>query len=494
MPNSFTSCNADSNSWRMKGYEMEVSHKTKILESPAIEQLCKYLTERNESWVNDSSIPDLETFETELHECMMGLERELVAEELSRYDVDAKTVEVEGEQYNWVMSSPETYQSAAGEIRIERQLYRRSGQQSKCICPLEMQSGMVMGLMTPRAARQSAFVLAQMPAATAEKLFVEMGNLTPSRSTLGKIPLAISEVWEPRRVEWEDELRYTEVMPSDAAVLVVSQDGVMTPMKDGDRAAKRTQPDKQPQGPSGYKEVGCGTVTLYDYEGVRLQTLRYGRMPEKNKVTLHKQLEAECQSIFSVRPDLTVVMLADGAKDNWQSLGTLDFGLAPDITPPQVVNIVDYFHAAEHLKEGCDAIWGQASVEAKAHFERLRILLKEHEKGVDKVINVLRYHFGRTKAPTRKELIRKQLTYFRNQQERMRYADYLRQGLPIASGVVEAACKTLVTQRMKCSGMAWKQAGGQAVLTLRSLIQSDRWQRAWNLIKGGFCTPVTICA
>jgi len=76
----------------------------------------------------------------------------------------------------------------------------------------------------------------------------------------------------------------------------------------------------------------------------------------------------------------------------------------------------------------------------------------------------------------------------------MRYADYLAQGLPIASGVVEAACKTLVTQRMKCSGMAWKQTGGQAILTLRSLIQSDRWQHAWHLIKDAFCTPVTISA
>jgi len=473
---------------------MEVSHKTKILESPAVEQLCSYLSHRNESWENAESAPDLETFETELHKCVMALERELVAEELSRYDVHAEAVEVEGVRYNWVMSSPESYQSAAGEIRIERQLYRQSGQKTKSICPLEMRSGVVMGLMTPRAARQSAFVMAQMPAGTAEKLFAEMGNLTPSRSTLGKIPSAISEVWETHRVKWEDELRCTEVIPSEAAVLVVSQDGVMTPMKDGNRAAKRAQPDKQPQGPSGYKEVGCGTVTLYDNEGTRLQTVRYGRMPEKNKVTLHEQLEAECQSVLSVRPDLTVVMLADGAKDNWQSLGTLDFGLDPDVTPPQVVYIVDFFHAAEHLKEGCDAIWGKASVETKAHFERLRVLLKEHPKGVDKVVNVLRYHLGRIKAPTRKEQIRKQLTYFRNQQERMHYADYLRQGLPIASGVVEAACKTLVTQRMKCSGMAWKQAGGQAILTLRSLIQSDRWHRAWNLIKDGFCTPFTICA
>lgn len=476
-----------------KGYVMQVSHSAAILESPALEQLSQYLAQRGASWATAEGVPELESFEKGLHECVMALERELVAQELSRYDVQAERVVVEGVEYKWALSSPGRYQSAAGEIRIERQLYRPAGRSTKSICPLEMRSGMVMGWMTPRAARQSAFALAQLPAATVAALFAEMGNFTPSRSTLGKIPSVLSQLWETERSAWEAEIRCAEVVPATAAVLVVSQDGVMTPMKEGERATKRTQPDKQPQGPAGYKEVGCGTVTLYDEEGSRLQTIRYGRMPEKNKATLHQQLEAECQSILPLRPDLTVMKLADGAKDNWQSLGTLDFGLDPGTPPPPAVEIVDFFHGAEHLKEGCDAIWGKGSLHTKPEFERLRRLLKQEEKGVQKVINVLRYHLGRVKAPTRQARIRQQLTYFRNQRHRMRYADYLRQGLPIASGVVEAACKTLVTQRMKCSGMAWKQLGGQAILTLRSLIQSDRWQQAWSLLKDAFCTPVAIC-
>jgi hypothetical protein len=473
---------------------MKVSHKAAILESPAIDGMCKYLEERSAKWASNEGIPDLETFEKGLHECLMELERELVAEELSRYDVVAERIEVEGVVYHHVLSSSTTYQCGAGEVRVERQLYREGGRGKKSICPLEMQSGIVMGLMTPRAARQSAFLMAHLPAETAEELLAEIGNLTPSRSTLGKVPTALSRVWEPHREAWEREIRKAEVVPEAAAILVVSQDGVMTPMKEGERTKKRTQAEKQPSGPAGYKEVGCGTVSLYDAEGVRLQTVKYGRMPEKNKATLHRQLEAECQSILPKRPDLTVVKLADGAKDNWQSLGSLEFALEQDVPAPHQVEIVDFFHAADHLSDACNAIWGKAQVKTKAEFERLRILLKEHEQGSAKVINVLRYHMGRVKTPSRKDVIRKQLTYFRNQRRRMRYADYLAQGLPIASGVVEATCKTLVTQRMKCSGMAWKQTGGQAILTLRSLIQSDRWLHAWLLLKDTFCTPVTICA
>jgi hypothetical protein len=88
----------------------------------------------------------------------------------------------------------------------------------------------------------------------------------------------------------------------------------------------------------------------------------------------------------------------------------------------------------------------------------------------------------------------KELTYFRNQRHRMHYAAYLRENLPIASGVVEAACKTLVTQRLKQSGMRWKTPGGQSILTLRSLIQSERWQRSWDLLRENYQQTILVSA
>jgi len=73
----------------------------------------------------------------------------------------------------------------------------------------------------------------------------------------------------------------------------------------------------------------------------------------------------------------------------------------------------------------------------------------------------------------------------------MRYAALLKKNLPIGSGVVEAACKTLVTERMKRSGMAWRKKGGQAILTLRSLMQSDRWDRGWSFFAQRYFAKVT---
>jgi hypothetical protein len=155
------------------------------------------------------------------------------------------------------------------------------------------------------------------------------------------------------------------------------------------------------------------------------------------------------------------------------------------------VQIVDFYHACEHLKEGCDAIWGESTPRGHAEFARLRVLLKEAEDGAKRIIQILKYHRGRAKGSRRKR-IGAALTYFRNQRGRMHYAAYQRQHLPIGSGVVEAACKTLVTQRLKCSGMAWTMAGGQAILTLRSLLHSDRWAQAWPLLAADFRTPVVI--
>ncbi len=73
---------------------------------------------------------------------------------------------------------------------------------------------------------------------------------------------------------------------------------------------------------------------------------------------------------------------------------------------------------------------------------------------------------------------------------RMKYRSLLNKNLPIGSGVVEAACKTLASQRMKRSGMSWLYEGGQAILTLRSLIQSDRFDRGWSRIASLYKTRV----
>ena len=135
----------------------------------------------------------------------------------------------------------------------------------------------------------------------------------------------------------------------------------------------------------------------------------------------------------------------------------------------------------EHLRTASD------HAVASDWFERYREVLRHDPCGVDKVIRALR-HLRDSAKPDRAE-IERELAFFRKHRQRMRYHALKAEGVAIGSGVVEAANKTLVTQRMKRSGMRWRIAGGQAVLTFRALIKSARFDRAWKAIIGATDTP-----
>ena len=103
------------------------------------------------------------------------------------------------------------------------------------------------------------------------------------------------------------------------------------------------------------------------------------------------------------------------------------------------------------------------------------IFLRHDPKGVDRVIDSLRYllRMGRGRAE-----IRKALGYFRNNRSRMNYYHIAKEGYPIGSGQVEAANKMLVTHRLKRSGQRWGRDGGQGVLAFRALLKSDRLEQS----------------
>lgn len=473
---------------------MEIVMQKNTGPKSALEELERFVRQREKQWQSREETPEFASYEYELHARLMKLERELLAAELERYDVSVKEIEVEGKRYRRVMSSGKNYLTTAGEVRVERHLYRRIGDndEQRCICPLDLRAGIMGGYATPRAARQMNFAAAHLPPREAAELFVEIGGMTPSHMTIDNQPKIIAAVWEAKRQKWEAVLRQTEKVSAQATVLAISLDGVMAPVRQADGSKKEASAGKQASGPLGYREIGCGSVALYDQEGQRLNTVRYGRMPECKKATLRQQLTAECQHFLSQTPHLTLVKLADGAPDNWDYLSNLDLGLPPSAQADiEQIEIVDFYHAADHLKRGCDAIWPDHPDKSKTKFETLRTTLKEVEGGVGKVIRSFRYYLGRLSGKNKKAL-QTELTYFLNQRPRMDYAAYLKQSLPIASGVIEATCKTLVTQRMKCSGMRWSISGGQAILSLRSVIQSDRWQQAWSLILAQFRKPVLI--
>jgi hypothetical protein len=458
--------------------------------SPAFESVLKYVLDAQGT--EDAEPESLQDFENGLFKRLMALGAELTAKQMLRYEVEAEEIEFQGEPFRFKMKWTQEYCGIGGKFSVERSIYVPRSRVGKAICPMEIRAGIVEGAWTPLAARVMSRAVASTTPKEAATLIAEWGGMEPSSSSLDRLPKALSEKWETERQAFEAELRSQEQIPREAVAVGVSLDGVLVPLKKGEHAAETAAhpgDDKSAQGPAGYKEVGCGTVSFYDPDGERLKTVRYARMPEPKKASLKSELEAELKSILNVRPDLKLVLLADGAVDNWSFLEGLPKCLGRVRDPGK--EAVDLFHVLERVKKALDAYYGEDSSDSRAEFVRMRIWLREKDDGAERVIRALRYRRDRSTGSAKKA-IAAQIEYFEKRKEKMRYKCLLDQNLPVGSGVVEAACKTLASERMKRSGMSWRAEGGQAILTFRSLIQSKRWSRGWQLLSGLYRGKVTI--
>ncbi len=145
-----------------------------------------------------------EAFEREVHRRFAEAEREFVGEELARLDVTLPQVRIDGVLYRRVVSGVGEYMTAAGPVKVLRQRYRAAGTNGASECPLELRAGIVEGFFTPLAARMGLWVVTHLTPAEGEQLFHELGGMSPSRSSLDRLPKALSEKWEERRAQWEE--------------------------------------------------------------------------------------------------------------------------------------------------------------------------------------------------------------------------------------------------------------------------------------------------
>lgn len=407
---------------------------------------------------------DLQSLEEDVSKALHRVGRAVMATMLARRDVAPSG--------SWGAARGKGhYITVFGKVEVDRWLYR-SERNGPTRCVVDESAGIIDGMWTPLAAKRALALVTEMTPGCAEKVLESWGGMSPSRSSLDRLPKRISEVWEGQLPMFEAELRKSMVVPTNASVVAVSLDGVLAPMRGTDKAAQKAaarangQVDK---GPAGYKEVGCGAITFYDAEGSRLTTWRYGRMPEADKDTLKATLRAELDCIVQSRPDLTVVAIADGAPNNWTFLSGLDADY----------EIVDFYHAVEHLGRALDVGLGAVSPAREATFRQLRRQLRDDPGGAKLVLEQLIVHV----AKKRPKHHRRGVPYFERHLDRMDFAAYKAANLPIGSGVMEGTCRSLVSDRLKLTGMRWTEAGGQSILTWRAHRHSGRFDAAWELVR-----------
>lgn len=433
-----------------------------------------------------TSAKEFEEFETKLMERFLEAQREIVAEVMRASDIDADAIEIDGRVHRRVLRSRQTYATAVGEVEVERWLYKdRTDPAAHAVAAMDLRLGIVEGFWTTKAAKQACWVVTQMTPKKAEELFARVGTMEPSKSSLDRLPKALGARWEDGRKTYEQTLREAIVIPEGTATVAVSIDGVLAPVDGGNsptdvRREAATQ-GRTSQGPAGYRELGCATLAFCDNKGDLISAIRFGRGPEPKKASLKATLLKDLAHVLATRPALKVAKIADAGGDNWEFFNTL----------PEGPTILDFFHASEHLATALADAFGDGTRTTRHKFEALRDRLLEDDDGAAVVIRSLAYL---AKTHPRSRVIARELAYFRRNKKRMRYAEWRRQGLMIGSGVVEAACKTLVAQRLKLSGMRWSEHGAQAILTMRGWDQSDRFDQAWALVAATYQREIYVLA
>jgi hypothetical protein len=162
-----------------------------------------------------------------------------------------------------------------------------------------------------------------------------------------------------------------------------------------------------------------------------------------------------------------VVYVSDGQESLWEAQQEYLGGRG-------TVGILDLLHVTPRLWKAAHVFHAEKSAEAEA-FVRQR-LLRVLRGQVARVIQGLRVMAGRRLLTTAKrKALREVWNYLEKNQGRMRYDEYLAAGYPIASGVIEGACRHLVKDRMERAGMHWTIPGAQAMLEVRSLYVSGNW-------------------
>jgi hypothetical protein len=379
--------------------------------------------------------------------------RELVQELLQSKRVAEPTLEHEGQRWYRKEASMGHYHTLYGEVTVERHLYQTSTG-GETHCPLEEECQLRFASATPLLAEVVSFkVSALTPNEVAQDLAKQGLLLSPS--FIQQTAQRVGQLAVQKRPRWAV---HSPAPDRPVRTIATGLDGTTVPLWE-----------------EHYKEAMCGTIALYDSKGQRLATEYLGTMPESGKGQFTTRFTTQVAQVKARYPRARHVVLSDGATWNWQLLAA---------QYPDAIAILDFWHAAQHLAEAADAIFGAVpSAEKTAWFERWRTTLRDEPNGVARVIRTLIYYRNSaTLSIAAQQVVATHLHYFRQHADRMQYAAYTAAKLPIGSGVTEAGCKELIKARFCRSGMRWKRATGDAILQLRALRLSAQWDSFWQKV------------
>jgi hypothetical protein len=404
--------------------------------------------------------------------------RRVFEEEVNRLESDDKEkmpsrVRYRGESYRRNKKTPASVATRFGTIVLRSFYYLNEEPGEPGLHPLWVRLGIGAGVATPALLERVARASVDHTQTEVRAWLLREHGLKWSNDRLRKALRGFRDVQRPfvaklqkaRLLAWMKQAQ--ESSGRHRPVLAVGRDGIMIPMRSG-----------------GYQEASTATVSVYDRQRQRLGTVYLGQMPETKQATLSAELTG----------------LLKETLEAWQGPAprlacVTDKGSAPDAYYKQVLKkmkhprdgkrlawewVLDFFHVCGYIGKMAAALFGAETKEGMAWFAKMRHWLRDRKQGAAHVLRSATHHRGHRKmTKAQRTEFGKAYRYVRNHRRWMDYQGYRRRGLPIGSGVTEAACKTVFTQRFKRSGMRWRRESGQVILDLRVCYLSGIWEEAF---------------
>jgi hypothetical protein len=366
-----------------------------------------------------------------------------------------------------------------GRIELYRCLYeplqeaRDDGQ--RAFAPLELCLGIVANNATPALAERVGQLSSQHTQEQMRTLLQRDHHVRWSVKVLRAVAAAVSVGIAPclRAAQQQRLLHWLAHAHKSRGrhrpTLSVGRDGIMLPI--------RHEPH--------FKEGAVATISVLDRRGRRVGTIYRGQMPEAQQTTLGAELTALLQGVLTgwEGPMPRLVYVTDAGYHPTTYFKEVLTAMENPRRPGELLQwmwIVDFYHAASYVSKLAKVLFSEEKTQ-QAWARRMRHLMRDKEGGVLRVLaSAAQYHGKTVLNEKEEEAYSDAYNYLLKHSKEMAYSMYKRAGLPLGSGVTEAACKIVFTQRFKESGMTWGREGGEVILRLRLTDLSGVWDEVYQ--------------
>ena len=414
------------------------------------------------------------------------------------------TINFNEQKFTYKGTSSKKYLTLFGKVSVERSIYYDEIHGGEYLIPIDRALGLCKNDFATLETREMIlFASSNSTPRELEELLQKASLCNPSRSAIQHIINKDGDCMEQFKDELIDNTVEQLQIPESSNAVVISIDGANVlvnepgkkkgPKKKRPGSSKKCKKNKRDNTavanpdikPTSYQNAMVGSVSFYETDSEnkpnRLQSIYTSRMPEEKsvefKADMNKIIASLNEKIDCSDKTIAKVFLTDGhlmikgyVKDN------------PQLEAFE--HCIDFFHVAEHLSKAADILYGENTDLSQCWYSKWRERLKTDENAPQNIIRSMqgmlsRKNFSKKNA----ENLQREITFFKNNKNLMKYPNLIDRGLPIGSGPIEAACKVIVKQRMCRSGMRWSKEKGQHVLSIRALVKSKLWNNTWEKLK-----------